>query len=90
MLALAGVTPSPHSSLRKRATARACARFSRAYIRHLFMADEMLGASLLSRHNVHFLVALMREARDAIRAGTFDGWSREWLARHHSRPATVS
>ena len=66
-----------------------CARFSRAYIRHLFVADEMLGASLLSRHNVHFLVALMRDARDAIRAGTFDGWSRDWLARHHSRPATV-
>ena len=66
-----------------------CARFSRAYIRHLFIADEMLGASLLSRHNVHFLVALMRDARDAIRAGTFDGWSRDWLARHHSRPATV-
>ena len=66
-----------------------CARFSRAYIRHLFLADEMLGASLLSRHNVHFLVALMRDARDAIRAGTFDGWSREWLTRHHSRPAPV-
>ncbi|HUF28081.1 MAG TPA: tRNA guanosine(34) transglycosylase Tgt [Gemmatimonadaceae bacterium] len=66
-----------------------CSRFSRAYIRHLFMADEMLGASLLSLHNVHFLVSLMRDARVAIAAGTFDGWSREWLARHHSRPALV-
>ena len=38
----------------------ACRRFSRAYIRHLFVADEILGLRLLSLHNVHFLVALMR------------------------------
>ena len=67
-----------------------CARFTRAYIRHLFVADEILGLRLLSLHNVHFLVALMREAREAIRAGTFDGWSRDWLARYHSRPAPVT
>jgi queuine tRNA-ribosyltransferase len=67
----------------------ACTRFTRAYIRHLFVADEILGLRLLSLHNVHFLVALMREAREAIRAGTFDGWSRDWLARYHTRPAPV-
>lgn len=66
-----------------------CARFSRAYIRHLFHADEMLGASLLSLHNVHFLVALMRDAREAIRARTFDGWSNDWLSRYHRRPTLV-
>ena len=66
-----------------------CTRFSRAYIRHLFIADEILGLRLLSLHNVHFLIALMREARQAIRAGTFDGWSRTWLTRYHSRPAPV-
>ncbi|HWJ21662.1 MAG TPA: tRNA guanosine(34) transglycosylase Tgt [Gemmatimonadaceae bacterium] len=60
-----------------------CRRFSRAYIRHLFLADEMLGARLLSLHNVHFLVALMRDARAALLAGTFDAWSRDWLARYH-------
>jgi queuine tRNA-ribosyltransferase len=63
----------------------ACGRFSRAYIRHLFVADEILGHRLLSLHNVHFLVRLMRVAREAIRAGTFGGWSRDWLARYHSR-----
>ncbi len=63
----------------------ACRRFTRAYLRHLFLADEMLGLRLLSLHNVHFLVSLMRQARDAIRDGTFDGWSRQWLARYHSR-----
>jgi queuine tRNA-ribosyltransferase len=66
----------------------ACRRFSRAYIRHLFTADEILGLRLLSLHNVHFLVRLMRDARDAIRGGTIDAWSEDWLARYHSRPVT--
>ena len=66
-----------------------CTRFTRAYLRHLFTADETLGLRLLSLHNVHFLVALMRDARAAIAARTFDAWSREWLARHHSRPEPV-
>jgi len=62
-----------------------CTRFSRAYLRHLFLADEMLGLRLLSLHNVHFLVSLMREARSALLSGTFDGWSEAWLQRYHSR-----
>jgi queuine tRNA-ribosyltransferase len=66
----------------------ACTRFSRAYIRHLFVADEMLGLRLLSLHNVHFLVALMRAAREAIAAGDFPAWSRRWLDRYHSRTDT--
>src|SRR5690348_2664908 len=64
----------------------ACRRFSRAYVRHLFVADEILGHRLLSLHNVHFLVRLMAVARHMVRAGTFGGWSRDWLARYHSRP----
>jgi queuine tRNA-ribosyltransferase len=68
-------------------TCFACARFTRAYVRHLFVADEMLGLRLLSLHNVHFLVALMRAARDAIATGSFDAWSQQWLERYHSRPA---
>ena len=66
-----------------------CTRFSRAYLRHLFVADEILGLRLLSLHNVHFLVALMRRARAAILDGSFDAWSRDWLARYHSRPTPV-
>ncbi len=62
-----------------------CTRFSRAYVRHLFLADEMLGLRLLSLHNVHFLVSLMREARSALLGGTFDAWSEAWLQRYHSR-----
>jgi queuine tRNA-ribosyltransferase len=63
----------------------ACSRFSRGYIRHLFLADEILGLRLLSLHNVHFLVSLMAQARRALAAGGFDAWSREWLARYHTR-----
>jgi queuine tRNA-ribosyltransferase len=65
----------------------ACRRFSRAYIRHLFVSDEILGLRLLSLHNVHFLLALARQAREAIGRGDFDSWSRDWLARHRSAPA---
>ena len=46
-----------------------CRRFSRAYLRHLFVSDEVLGLRLLSLHNVHFLVSLMRAARAAIGDG---------------------
>jgi queuine tRNA-ribosyltransferase len=69
----------------------ACTRFSRAYVRHLFLADEILGLRLLSLHNVHFLVSLMRQARATLLDGTFDGWSDAWLHRYHSRtnPAPV-
>ena len=68
----------------------ACARFSRAYLRHLFLADEILGLRLLSLHNVHFLVALMQRARLALLDGTFHGWSEAWLQRYHSRTIPVS
>jgi queuine tRNA-ribosyltransferase len=68
----------------------ACRRFSRAYVRHLFLADEILGLRLLSLHNVHFLVSLTRQARAALLGGTFDAWSDHWLRRYHSRTATAS
>jgi queuine tRNA-ribosyltransferase len=54
-------------------------------VRHLFLADEILGLRLLSLHNVHFLVSLMQEARNALLGGTFGGWSEAWLQRYHSR-----
>jgi len=62
-----------------------CRRFSRAYLRHLYVSDEILGLRLLSLHNVHFLLALMRQARRAILEQRFDAWSRDWLDRLTSR-----
>src|SRR3954454_1848314 len=59
-----------------------CRNFSRAYLHHLFAADEMLGPTLLSLHNVAYYLRLMREARDAIRAGRFEEYrfaaTRRW------------
>ena len=49
----------------------ACKQFSRAYIRHLVTQQEVLGLRLLTVHNLFFLLNLTREARDAIRSGTF-------------------
>jgi len=62
-----------------------CARFSLAYLRHLFVAEEMLGLRLVSIHNVRFLIRIAELARAAILDGSFDRWSREWLRRYHER-----
>jgi queuine tRNA-ribosyltransferase len=68
----------------------ACTRFSRGYIRHLFVSDEILGLRLLSLHNVHFLLAIARDARQAINNGEFNAWSRDWLSRYRtSSPLAV-
>ena len=68
----------------------ACTRFSRAYIRHLFVSDEILGLRLLSLHNVHFLLSIARGARQALINSDYDRWSREWLSRYHtSSPLAV-
>src|SRR5690349_14962720 len=68
----------------------ACTRFNRAYIRHLFVSDEILGLRLLSLHNVHFLLSIVRGARQSIINGDFDTWSRDWLARYRaSSPLAV-
>ncbi|HTS87942.1 MAG TPA: tRNA guanosine(34) transglycosylase Tgt [Gemmatimonadales bacterium] len=62
-----------------------CRRFSRAYLRHLFMAEEMLGLRLVSIHNIRFLIRLGELARSHIVTGSFDRWRREWRERYHHR-----
>ena len=64
-----------------------CTRFSRGYLRHLFMAEEMLGLRLVSIHNIRFLVRLGELARAAILAGRFAAFRREWTDRYHRRGA---
>jgi queuine tRNA-ribosyltransferase len=59
----------------------ACRTFSRAYLRHLVAAGEILGLRMLSLHNLRFLVRLAERARAAIVAGDFAAWSAEWLVR---------
>jgi queuine tRNA-ribosyltransferase len=61
-----------------------CTRYDRAYLRHLFVAEEMMGLRLVALHNMHFLLGLMAEAREALRLGTFPAWSGRWLARYRA------
>jgi queuine tRNA-ribosyltransferase len=58
-----------------------CRRFSRAYLHHLFLADEMLGPTLLSLHNLAFYNRLMAQMRKAIEAGRWANFCRDRLAR---------
>jgi queuine tRNA-ribosyltransferase len=60
------------------------AGFSRAYLRHLVQAGEMLAGTLLTLHNVHFYLDLMAQARAHIEAGDFAAWSRGWIGRYEA------
>src|SRR5713226_472323 len=59
-----------------------CTTFSRGYLRHLFVAEELLGLRLLSLHNVRYLLRLAAQMRAAIRAGHFPRWATDWRRRY--------
>ena len=59
-----------------------CRTFSRAYLRHLFMANELLVFRLLSLHNVHFFVGLMAAMRAAIEQRAFEAFRTRFFARY--------
>ncbi len=63
-----------------------CLNFSKAYLRHLVKANEILGHILLTSHNVHFLLNLMRELRQAIFDGTVSDYASEFL-NHYLTPS---
>ena len=67
-----------------------CRHYSRAYLRHLAVAGEVLGLRLLSLHNLRFLVRLTEEARAAIAAGRLEQWSAEWLRVFHAQRKTTN
>lgn len=67
-----------------------CRNFSRAYLHHLFAAEEMLGPTLLSLHNIAYYLRLMAAARDAIRAGRFAAFHRESQARWDQNGSPIS
>ena len=62
-----------------------CKNVSRAYLRHLFNADEILGLRLVSLHNVHFYLELMCKIREAIRQDIFLEFKKEFLSRYNDR-----
>ena len=61
-----------------------CRSFSRAYLRHLITAGEMLGGTLVTIHNLHFFLDLMAQARAHIEAGDFSAWQRSWIGRYEN------
>ena len=61
-----------------------CTTYSRGYLRHLFVAGELLGLRLLSLHNVRYLIRLAAEMRGAIQRGgdAFTNWADDWRRRY--------
>ncbi len=70
--------PNP---LMKSCSCYTCKNFSKSYVRHLFMEQEMFGLRLLTIHNVYFLIDLMRKIRTHIQKGTFLSFKENFLER---------
>ncbi|HZT23215.1 MAG TPA: tRNA guanosine(34) transglycosylase Tgt [Verrucomicrobiae bacterium] len=60
----------------------ACRHFTRAYLRHLLHAQEILGLRMLSVHNVHLFLKILAEARAHLAAGTFAAFYRDFIAHY--------
>ena len=61
-----------------------CLRHTRAYLRHLYLSEEMLGSILLTHHNLAFFLDTMRRVRQSIRSGKFTQFRREFTERLNS------
>lgn len=61
-----------------------CKNFSRAYLHHLFKAQEILGLMLLSLHNIHFYITLMKNIRNSIKLREFDKFEKIFLDKYYS------
>ena len=59
-------------------TCPACSKYSRAYLHHVFRANEMISGMLLTWHNLHYFQEIMQGMRDAIEAGSFEAWQVEF------------
>lgn len=70
-------------------TCYTCRRFTRAYLRHLFQSEELLGLRLATIHNLHLLLSLMADIRASILNGTFMALREEFLAGFTAVPEEV-
>ncbi|MCK4688904.1 MAG: tRNA-guanine transglycosylase, partial [Candidatus Marinimicrobia bacterium] len=59
-----------------------CRNFSKAYLRHLYMNGEMTGLRLNTLHNMHFFLELVGRVREAIKAGNFSEWEKEFFSKY--------
>lgn len=53
--------------------------YSKAYLRHLFISGEILGAQIASEHNLAFYLKLVKDARNHIKAGDFNSWKNSYV-----------
>lgn len=68
-----------YSPLDPRCQCYTCQNFARAYLRHLFIAEEILGQRLLTYHNLYFFINLMRQIRSAIEKGGLETFANDFL-----------
>jgi queuine tRNA-ribosyltransferase len=68
----------------------ACRGFSRGYIRHLIKAEEILGLRLITLHNLHFYLDLMRQAREQIQSRSFDQFRKSFVSNYKTRDVDLT
>ena len=67
-----------------------CREYTRAYLRHLFKAGEVLGMTLLTYHNLNFLSQMMAKIRAALEAGEFNQAKKEFFQKYYGTPIETS
>jgi queuine tRNA-ribosyltransferase len=68
-----------------RPTWMVCREFTRGYIRHLIKAEEILGLRLITLHNLHFYLDLMKRSREAIENQSFDEFRKRFVSNYKAR-----
>ena len=68
----------------------ACLEFTRGYIRHLIKAEEILGLRLITLHNLHFYLDLMRQARDHLEKGSFEEFRGGFVSNYKTHDANLA
>ena len=61
-----------------------CQNFSRAYVAHLFRVKEILGATLASMHNLHFIIHMVDKMRETIQSGDFFSYKKDFLEKYYN------
>ena len=73
------------SPIEESCTCPACGEFARGYIRHLIKAEEILGLRLITLHNLHFYLDLMRQGRGQIENQKFDEFRKSFVSKYKTR-----
>ncbi len=74
-------SPDDNSSISKICVCTTCKKYSRAYLRHLIVNDELLGGRLLSIHNVAYMNTFMSLVRSSILNKSFENFQKQWVGR---------